>query len=78
MATNDLLAEIEAFLARPDVAMSPTLFGKLAVNDGKLIPGLRNGRRLWPETEKRIREFMRDYQVPDKGQAPPRQQAGAA
>jgi len=61
MATVDLLQEIENFLARQDVAMSETGFGKQAVNDGKFIPNLRAGRRVWPETEDRVRAFMRDY-----------------
>ena len=58
---NDLLAEIEAFLARPDVALPVTAFGRAVMHDGKFVSDLRKGRRVWPETAQRIRAFMRDY-----------------
>lgn len=59
--TTPLLQEIEQFLAREDVKLSETAFGKQAVNDGKFIPNLRSGRRVWPETADRIRSFMANF-----------------
>ena len=64
-STKDiLLSEIEEFLRRHD--MPPTKFGELSVNDGKLLPGLRQeGRDITTGRMDRIRAFMRAY----KGQA---------
>lgn len=58
---SQLLAEIDAFLAREDVDLPVTTFGKLVMNDGKFVSDLRSGRRIWPETAARVREFMREY-----------------
>lgn len=55
---TDLLTEIETFLTRS--GMSTTAFGLGAIRDGKLVTDLRNGRRLWPETEARVRQWMAD------------------
>jgi len=68
MSEPNLLSEIEKFLARDDVSMTPTEFGVAVLNDGKLIPTLRNGRRVWPETAQKIRAFMLEY-VPADGAA---------
>lgn len=57
-----LLADIERFLA--DTGMGHHRFGIRAASNGRLVARLRSGRqagrpgRVWPETEKRIREFM--------------------
>jgi hypothetical protein len=53
---SDIRADVEAFLAETN--MSQTAFGKAALKDPRLVHGLRKGRRLWPETEARVREFM--------------------
>jgi hypothetical protein len=40
--------------------MAESTFGRLAVNDGKLVERLRTARRgVWPDTEKRIRSFIK-------------------
>lgn len=52
----DLLAEIERFLSH--TGMKPTVFGQETINDGKLVSDLRRGRRMWPETIERIRNFI--------------------
>lgn len=54
-----LLEEIETFIAGHD--MRPSTFGHLARGDKHLVKQLRNGRRMWPETEAKIRQFMRGY-----------------
>ena len=38
--------------------MSPTTFGVKAMGDRALIPNLRHGRRLHPETREKIDAFM--------------------
>lgn len=54
-----LIADIDGFLTR--ASMSHYRFGVLALNDKHLVKQLRNGRRLWPETETRVRDFMASY-----------------
>lgn len=53
---HNIVAEIERFCSASGIA--ETTFGRLAVNDGKLVQRLRTGGRMWPETEERIRSFM--------------------
>lgn len=60
MAQNPLLDEIDAFVSVHK--MSESAFGRLAVNDWKLLRQLRAGRRMWPDTECRVRSFMAAYQ----------------
>ncbi len=48
--------------------LSATAFGDLYANDRHLVRQLRNGRRLWPETEAKIRKFMAEY-TPDQSSA---------
>jgi len=52
---EELLADIDAFLARHE--MAPSTFGA-ALNDRHFVRQLRAGRRVWPETEARVRNFM--------------------
>lgn len=64
MAQKPILAEIEAFVSQHGMAEST--FGREALGDWRLIPELRgdNGRRtrrLWPETEAKVRAFMASY-----------------
>lgn len=53
---DDLLSEIEPFLKR--AGMTPTAFGREALGDPSFVPDLRNGRRVWPETEEKVRNFI--------------------
>ncbi len=59
--TPDLLSEIELFLAK--TGMGPSYFGRLAAGNSELIGRLRRGRRVWPETELQVREFIRGYRA---------------
>lgn len=43
--------------------MAPTRFGELAMNDRPLVMQIENGRRLWPETEAKVRAFMASYEA---------------
>jgi hypothetical protein len=54
-----LLAQIEAFLEQHQIAA--TRFGDEAMGDRHLVRTLRAGRRLWPETEDKVRCFMEAY-----------------
>lgn len=65
---SSLLHDIETFLLSTEIAESA--FGRGAVNDWKFVRDLRSGRRIWPETEAKVRRFMLTYT--------PEQQAEAA
>lgn len=54
-----LLADIEAFLATHQ--MAPSRFGFDALGDRHFVRNLREGRRVWPETESKVRRFMATY-----------------
>lgn len=59
-----LLTDIEAFIARHEMAEST--FGREALGDWRLIAEMRGEgrsrpRRIWPETEAKIRKFMGEY-----------------
>lgn len=54
---KSLIEEIDAFLERS--GMGPTYFGKAAVGNSEVVARLRSNGRVWPETEKKLRAFMR-------------------
>nr|WP_218821415.1 hypothetical protein [Sphingomonas laterariae] len=56
MAT--LLEDIEAFLLRHN--MAPSSFGG-ELGDRHFVRQLRNGRRVWPDTERRVRAKMAEH-----------------
>ena len=57
MMTEQTLSEaVEGFLAESQ--MAPVTFGRLAMNDPHFVRDLRKGRRLWPETEAKVRNFL--------------------
>jgi hypothetical protein len=62
-----LLPEIEAFLAKHE--LSESNFGVSAANDKNLVRDLRTGRRMWPETEEKVRQFMANYQPQPRADA---------
>lgn len=51
-----LLRDIDAFIARH--AMAESTFGRLAVNDGKMVGRLRSGGSITLKTLARVRAFM--------------------
>lgn len=51
-----VLWRIERYLRETD--MPATKFGRLAVNDPRLVGDLRNGRELRPKTAARIDAFL--------------------
>jgi len=56
MRHSTLLEEIEDYLSR--TGMGESYFGKVAVRNSELVARLRNGGRVWPETEEAVRQFM--------------------
>lgn len=58
MDSDSILKEVDGYLA--DSRITETTLGKKAVNDGKAIPRLRAGKRMWPETIQKLRDFMRE------------------
>lgn len=63
----DLLEEIDTFIA--ETGMGEKYFGKKAVGNSEVVPRLRNGGRVWPETERAIRDFINSSPslAPDAG-----------
>jgi hypothetical protein len=61
-----LLQDIEAFLEMHEI--SATALGHQALRDRHFVRQLRAGRRVWPETEAKVRQFMSEY-VADHGAA---------
>lgn len=56
MKNEQILAAISAFCRQADMAEST--FGRRAVNDGKLVPRLREGKRITIDTLERIQAFI--------------------
>jgi hypothetical protein len=56
MKNEQLLAEIAEFCRQ--AGMAESTFGRLAVNDGKLVSRLREGKRITVDTQDRIRAFV--------------------
>lgn len=52
----ELLWRVECFLK--DTDMPRTKFGRLAINDPRLVGDLRNGRELRPRTLRRVEDFL--------------------
>ena len=51
--------DIMAFCEKHEMAVSR--FGLLALNDKAFVSTLPKGRRVWPETEEKVRAFMEGY-----------------
>ena len=62
-AAEILLEQVRDACARLGIA--PTTFGRLAVNDGKLVPRLEQGGRVTRATIERVHRF-----IEEKGAAP--------
>ena len=60
---DQLLTDIREFCTRHDMAL--TRFGELALNDKPFVSQLEGGRRVWPETEAKVRAFMASYRSQD-------------
>jgi hypothetical protein len=60
-----LLEDIKAFCTTH--GLSIWKFGELAMNDKSFVKNLDDGRRIWPDTEAKVRRFMATYR-PDTAQ----------
>jgi hypothetical protein len=56
-----LLDDIKAFCGAH--GLSIWQFGEMALNDKPFVKDLEGGRRLWPETEAKVRRFMATYRA---------------
>jgi hypothetical protein len=56
MSNQDILKDVDGFLEK--TGMAESTLGRKALNDGKAITRLRAGKRMWPETIDKLREFM--------------------
>ena len=54
-----LLDDIDEFVSLH--GMSPITFGRLAMKDPHFVRDIRGGRRVWPETDAKIRAFMANH-----------------
>lgn len=64
---NTLLNDIDNF--RREHRMCEHRFGFLAVKNGRLVERLRKGGRIWPDTEAKVRAFMRQYEAETRRRA---------
>lgn len=65
----ELLAKIETFLSETGIGAS--YFGKKAVGNSEVVTRLRSGKRVWPETEAQLINFISDYAAPQTQGAQP-------
>jgi hypothetical protein len=64
---STLLHDIDAFRKRHKLSRSA--FGQLALNDKAFVFQIEGGRRVWPETEEKVRDFMATYSPDQREQA---------
>ena len=63
MGSDMLLADIKAFCGTHDLSIWQ--FGEKAMNDKSFVNDVEGGRRVWPETEAKVRRFMATYKPVD-------------
>lgn len=61
MSSETLSRMIDRFLKRTGCA--PTTLGRGALGDPSFVTELRNGRRVWPDTERKVRDWMREFEA---------------
>lgn len=67
MEAQDLLSEVGTYCREAGLAEST--FGRLAVNDGKLVARLRDGGRITRRTLDRVRSYIADHPAEANGSA---------
>jgi len=60
MSSEKLCRHVERFLKRTGCA--PTTLGRQALGDPSFVAELRSGRRVWPPTERKVRDWIREYE----------------
>lgn len=58
---SGLLNDVEIFLMEHQNEIMASTLGVYANNDARLVERLRNGGRVFPETEAKLRRFMAAY-----------------
>lgn len=61
---QSLVEEIDAFLSKTGMGVS--YFGKRAAKNSELVRRLKSGKRVWPHTEQKIRDFIAANSSPEK------------
>jgi len=59
MAKTQLTLEVLDFIKK--TGMAEYKFGELALGDPMFVLELKRGRRCWPETEAKVRKFMKKF-----------------
>ena len=75
MAAEEIIREISDFCRGAGLAEST--FGRLSVNDGKLVSRLRDGGSVTIDTLARLRDFMANHVPGERGTARVRSMAAA-
>lgn len=63
-----LIRSVESFLRRH--AISPTMFGRKAAQDPRLVPDMREGREPRSPLDQRLRGFMEGFEFARSFPAP--------
>lgn len=56
---GNILFLVDEFLE--ETGMGPAYFGKKSVGNSELVKRLRNGKDIFSSTERRVRDFIREY-----------------
>jgi hypothetical protein len=65
-STSSLITQIEQAAARLNVA--PSTIGERAGQGGRFYARLKDGARVWPETDRKVRDWIA-ANVPEQGAA---------
>lgn len=60
-----LIEDIDTFLT--EVSMKPTRLGTNALGDPGFVSGLRNGRKVYSDTDEKVRAYMAAYRKELRG-----------
>lgn len=58
--------------------MAESTFGRKAAKDWRFVKEIRGTRRIWPETEAKVRRFMATYRPDATARDDPQAQGAAA
>lgn len=61
---GNILFLVDEFLE--ETGMGPAYFGKKSVGNSELVKRLRNGKDIFSSTERRVRNFMREYRKAER------------
>lgn len=61
---GNILFLVDEFLE--ETGMGPAYFGKKSVGNSELVKRLRNGKDIFSSTERRVRDFIREYRKAER------------